>query len=257
MSLKFASLGSGSKGNGTLIATENHCVLVDCGFSATEASRRIERLGVNPEDIDAILVTHEHGDHISGVGVFSRRYKTPVHITAGTHAACRDTAFSNTHTLIPDQAFELGDLNIQPFPVPHDARDPCQFVFSQGQARLGLLTDVGSITAHIVDMLNGCDALMLECNHDPDMLQAGPYPPSLCRRVGGDYGHLANGQAEQLLQRLETSRLTRLIGMHLSEKNNRPDLALQALQQGMGCVDSWISVACQEQGFEWCEVELR
>ncbi len=253
--LKFASLGSGSKGNGTLIATDSHCILVDCGFSATEASRRIQRLGVDPQDIDAIFVTHEHGDHINGVGVFSRRFKTPVYITAGTHAVCRDTDFTETHRLIPDCPVQLGELTIQPFPVPHDARDPCQFVFGSGRAKLGLLTDVGSITSHIVDMLDGCDALMLECNHDPQMLQAGPYPPSLCRRVGGDYGHLANAQARGLLQRLDTARLNRLIGMHLSEKNNRPELALQALQEGVESDGEWVSIACQENGFDWCQVE--
>ncbi len=228
--------------------------MIDCGFSAVEATKRVRRLGIEPADIDALLVTHEHGDHVNGVGVFSRRYDLPVYITAGTKAACRDDGFYRSFPIYPDSPMVIGDIHIHPFPVPHDARDPCQFVFTKDKAKLGLLTDVGSLTSHIVKMLDGCDALMLECNYDPTMLENGPYPQALCRRVGGDFGHLANAQAQSLLYRLDTSKLKRLVGMHLSAKNNLPELALRALQEGVGSREDWVSIACQEEGFGWCDV---
>lgn len=253
--LRFASLGSGSKGNATVVQCGETVVLIDCGFSAKEAVRRLERLGLAAEQITAVLVTHEHGDHVGGVGRLSRRFNLPVYLTSGTLSACKDKDFSATRTISPHQYFSLGPLDIQPFPVPHDARDPCQFVFSHNEQKLGLLTDAGSLTPHIVERLSGCDALMLECNYDPEMLENGPYPPSLCRRIDGRFGHLANHQSEELLNRLDTSRLRFLQGMHVSEKNNQHELALKALHTGMDADHDWIAVACQEQGFNWLELD--
>lgn len=252
--MRFASLGSGSKGNATLIEGDDTLVLVDCGFSAKEASRRLERLGIDPHQITAVLVTHEHGDHINGVARLSRRYDLPVYLTGGTLMATKDRDFFATRTISPHTAFTLGSLSIQPFPVPHDARDPCQFVFSHRGARLGLLTDVGSLTPHLIDCLNGVHGLLLECNYDPQMLRDGPYPASLQQRIHGRYGHLANSQAETLLKRLDTTELRLLRGMHISEKNNLASLAMNALCEGMGHSENWIDVACQEDGFAWQEL---
>lgn len=229
-------------------------VLIDCGFSAKEAAKRLERLGIDPHELTAVLVTHEHGDHVNGVGRLSRRYDLPVYLTSGTLSACKDSDFSACRTISPHQGFTLGKLDIQPFPVPHDARDPCQFVFSQGNTKLGLLTDVGSLTPHIVEVLAGCDALMLECNYDPDMLSNGPYPPSLQRRIDGRFGHLANHQASDLLQRLDVGNLRFLRGMHVSEKNNCPELAYKALCSGIDDDPEWVSVACQDEGFDWVDL---
>jgi phosphoribosyl 1,2-cyclic phosphodiesterase len=252
--LRFASLGSGSKGNATLIQSGETLVLVDCGFSIIELKHRMLRLGCEPSDINTILVTHEHSDHIQGVAPLSRRYKIPVWMTRGTWVACRDKDFHREQYISSHAPFRIAnDFYVHPFPVPHDAREPSQFSFDCGDRKLGLLTDVGCATPHLLAALGGCDALMLECNYDPDMLRNGPYPPSLQRRVNGRYGHLSNKQAQALLGELDTSRLSCLIGMHVSEKNNDPKLVMAALLAGMGAKRDIcrISVADQKNGFEW------
>lgn len=252
--LRFASLGSGSKGNGTLIESGKTRVLLDCGFTLGETERRLHRLGCPPQSLTAILVTHEHGDHAAGVGRLSRRYHLPVWLTVGTCHAMRDTQFSRTHYVNVHQEMEINDLHITPFPVPHDAREPCQFVFSNGSHRLGVLTDVGSHTPLIIQMLQKLDALMLECNYDAAMLANGPYPPSLKARVAGRYGHLDNKQSTHLLEQIDLSGLQHLVGMHLSENNNLPQYAHQALCDGAGCEREWIQLANQSDGIDWLEV---
>jgi len=252
--VRFASLGSGSRGNALLVEHASTRVLLDCGFSVRETEQRLARLGRCGEDLSAIVVTHEHGDHINGVGALARKYGLAVWATAGTLAVDRLGALSKVHGFSSHQAFVLGDLQVQPFPVPHDAREPCQFVFSDGQRRLGVLTDVGCATAHIAERLDGCDALVLECNHEKTLLDNGNYPPSLKRRVGGDQGHLSNAQAEDLLRRLETGVLKQIVAAHLSEKHNTPELARAALSAALGCEDDWIAVATQDEGLDWREV---
>ncbi|RMG50162.1 MAG: MBL fold metallo-hydrolase [Gammaproteobacteria bacterium] len=249
--MRFASLGSGSKGNALIVEAGGVRVLVDCGFTAREAERRMQRLGIDPQTLDAILVTHEHGDHVRGVPVLSRRFRLPVWMTAGTRRNCRDNDLHDVQIIHGHAEWRLGDLRIRPFTVPHDAAEPVQFVFDDGRHRLGLLTDLGSITGHVLEMLDGVDGLLLECNHDPEMLASGPYPPALQARVGGNWGHLANAQARELLQRLDLARLQRLVGMHLSEQNNRPELAEEALQTGAQGSEAEIMLACQEGGFGW------
>lgn len=252
--LRFASLGSGSKGNGTLIESGKTRVLLDCGFSLGETERRLQRLGCPPQSLTAILVTHEHGDHAAGVGRLSRRYNLPVWLTVGTRHAMRDTDFAQTCYINVHQSLAIQDLQIAPFPVPHDAREPCQFVFSNGQHRLGVLTDVGSQTPLILQMLQRLDALMLECNYDAAMLANGPYPSSLKERVAGRYGHLDNKQSTQLLEQLDLGSLQHLVGMHLSENNNLPEYAHHALCSGAGCEQGWIQLANQSDGIGWLEV---
>lgn len=252
--LRFASLGSGSKGNGTLIESGGTRILLDCGFNLGETERRLHRLGCDPRSITAILVTHEHGDHAGGVGRFSRRYSVPVWLTVGTRHAMRDIRFAQTHYVNVHQTLEIDDFQISPFPVPHDAREPCQFIFSNGNHRLGILTDVGSYTPLIVDMLQGLDALMLECNYDANMLANGPYPLALKARVGGRYGHLDNKQSTHLLQQIDLGALQHLVGMHLSENNNLPQYAHHALCVGVGCEDGWVQLANQDDGIDWLEL---
>ncbi len=249
--MRFASLGSGSRGNATLVESGSTCVMVDCGFSCAEVEKRLARLKRTPADIDAILVTHEHTDHIGGVGRLARKYGIPVWATAGTLSAGQggDIAYPNTFNC--HRPFVIGALEVRPFPVPHDAREPCQFVFGDGRARLGMLTDIGSLTPHVVRSLDAVDALILEFNHDTGMLADGPYPPRLKQRVGGDFGHLNNAQAAGLLQRLDRSRLRRLVAAHLSEKNNHPDRVRDVLDDTLAGDACEVVIACQEQGFDW------
>nr|CAA6802476.1 MAG: Metal-dependent hydrolases of the beta-lactamase superfamily I [uncultured Thiotrichaceae bacterium] len=252
--LRFSSLGSGSKGNATLIECGKTRVLVDCGFSTAETERRLHRLDCPPDSLSAILVTHEHGDHANGVGRLSRKHKVPVWLTVGTYNVVKDNKFSDTNFININNPFELADLQISPYPVPHDAREPCQFVFSDGDKRLGLLTDTGSITPYIVSLLQKLDGLLLECNYDARMLAVGPYPPKLKTRVGSNYGHLDNQQATDLLKRIELGGLQHLVGMHLSEKNNLPEHAQYALGDGLGCTPDEVTLATQDGGFDWREL---
>ena len=249
--MRFASLGSGSRGNATLIESGSTRVMVDCGFSCRETERRMARLGCSAAQLAAILVTHEHGDHIRGVCALARQYALPVWLSAGTQLMLRDETLPEFHRFDGQACIRLGDLEIQPFTVPHDAREPCQFVFADGTHRFGLLTDTGRITAHITDCLDGCDALMLECNHDAAMLAAGSYSASLKARVGGPLGHLSNAQAAGLLESIDSSRLQHVVAAHLSEKNNHPELARAALASALGCASEWIGVAGQETGLAW------
>ncbi len=249
--MRFASLGSGSRGNATLVEQGKTCVLVDCGFTLTELERRLARLKKSADDLTAILVTHEHADHVSGVGLLARKYALPVWMTPGTWSAPRFGALPKLQFFSSHDSFALDELEIHPFPVPHDAREPSQFVFSNGTQRLGLLTDTGCCTPYIEQMLSACDALLIECNHDSAMLAGGSYSPALKQRVGGTLGHLSNAQAAQLLTRLDRSRLQHLIAMHLSEKNNAPALARLALCTALDCEPDWIGIADQQNGLAW------
>ncbi|WP_084155935.1 MBL fold metallo-hydrolase [Halomonas halocynthiae] len=251
--LFFASLGSGSQGNATLVSDGITRVLVDCGFTLKETEQRLARLGVSACQLDAILVTHEHGDHIGGVGPLARRYKLPVYLTPGTWRAGKlgRIAPQQLFWITPQQRFALVSLTIDPITVPHDAREPVQFCFSTDACRLGLLTDLGHASAHVISAFRGCDALLLECNHDTQLLQEGPYPASLKRRVGGRWGHLANRQAAQLLQQLGLDRLQHIVCSHLSEQNNRPELVLESLCPLLDGDESRLTIATQHHGKDW------
>lgn len=251
--MRFASLGSGSEGNGLLVESGTTRVLVDCGFRVAETVRRLERLGLAPEDLAAVLVTHEHDDHAGGVSAFVRRYELPVYLTYGTFVAMGASASRIPRVSLIDShsPFAIGDLEVHPYPVPHDAREPSQFVFSDGERRLGLLTDTGDTTPHIQRMLSGIEALVLECNHELELLMAGPYPPSLKARITGRYGHLDNATAARIVAGVDCSRLQHFIAAHLSAQNNTPELARSAIAGALNCENAWIGVATQEDGFAW------
>ena len=253
--MRFASLGSGSRGNATLISKGTTCLLVDCGFSAREIEKRLKKFDLLPSQITAILVTHEHGDHINGVRVLARKYRIPVWATVGTAASLADDVQDLVHTIQYHFAFKLGEaedaITVTPFPVPHDAREPSQFIFEDGEYRLGLLTDTGMITPIIEQALTACDALLLEANHDIEMLENSEYHAALKQRVGGQYGHLNNRQTARLLEKIDTSKLQHLVIMHVSEQNNTAELALDACVQAMGCDPEFISIAAQGDGFDW------
>jgi phosphoribosyl 1,2-cyclic phosphodiesterase len=251
--MRFASLGSGSRGNSLVVEAGGTKVLLDCGFAARTTAEKLCRLGVSPDSLSGVLVTHEHSDHIAGVFRFARRYELPVFLTHGTHAAAPrgklplpECRLIDSHT-----PFAIGDLEIHPFPVPHDAREPVQYTFSNGVHRLGVLTDTGAITPHIVEVLRKCAALVLECNHDAALLAASDYPEMLKRRISGPYGHLENTEAASLLRQVDTSQLQHLVAAHLSQQNNRQELAVAVLALALNCTEDWIGVASQDDGFGW------
>ncbi len=250
---RFASLGSGSRGNSTLLEWGEGTLLIDCGFSVKEAQQRLERFEKTPQDLTAILVTHEHSDHIKGVAALARRYDLPVYMTPGTYHS-RDLGELPDLRLIEAYApFELNGLRVNPVAVPHDAREPSQYVFEYSGLRLGILTDLGSITPHVEACYQDLDAMILEANHDPIMLASGSYPPSLKQRVGGQWGHLSNQQAAGFLQRLNCERLQHLVVAHISQQNNSLELA-QATLAPVTAEVKQVTYACQNQGFEWLSV---
>lgn len=254
--MRFASLGSGSQGNCLVVDAGGTKLLLDCGFSARATVERLARLAVAAEEIAGVLLTHEHSDHVAGAFRFASRFAIPVYLTRGTQiAVLRGKAPMPECRLIDSHApLAIGSLEVHPFPVPHDAREPVQYVFSNGAHRLGVLTDSGSVTQHIVDMLQGCDALVLECNHDQDLLAASDYPPMLKRRISGSFGHLDNAQAAALLRRIDAHRLQHIVAAHLSEQNNRPEIARRSLAAVLNCGDDWIGVADQQHGCDWREL---
>jgi len=255
MGVRFGSIASGSAGNALLVEVGKTRVMVDCGLGLGLTRERIAQRGWEPESIAAILVTHEHGDHISGVGKFARKHGTKVIASYGTLSFLGDTLSADQYIEIDgNQAFGVDDIWVEPYCVPHDAREPLQYVLGDGNARLGILTDVGRSTPHIESTLSHCDALVLECNHDEDMLLGGPYQYALKQRVIGPFGHLSNASAASLLAKLDRSQLKHLIAAHLSHQNNTQDLARTALANVMDCDPDWIGVATQEEGFEWREI---
>lgn len=253
MSLRFASLGSGSGGNGTVVSDGHTHILIDCGFSMREAQRRIARLGLCLSALAAVLVTHEHSDHLKGVAIIARKHRLPLYMTPGTFAGRDHGAIPDLRLIHNFQPFSVGAIDVQPVSVPHDAREPTQFVFRCQQWQLGLLTDLGSVTPQITAAYAGCHALLIEANHDPEMLSRGPYPDFLKRRVGGPYGHLSNHQAIGFLQDLDTGSLQHLVLAHLSRKNNSVDLVKEALLRVKKPLGQ-IHYACQDQGLGWLAV---
>ena len=253
--MRFASIGSGSAGNCLEVEQANTRLLFDCGFAPSEVVKRLQKFDLMPEQISGILVTHEHDDHAKGAFKFAAKYKVPVWLSHGSLKMCeRYISNSSEVTLnIIDShtQFSIQDIQINPYPVPHDAREPTQFTFTDGKHKIGVLTDAGASTSHIEHMLNGCDALVLECNHDLTMLENGPYAWPLKKRVGSRLGHLDNQTAAALLVRLDSSKLKHIIAAHLSAKNNTQQLAKQALSQALNCEHNWVGVAEQAEGFAW------
>lgn len=254
--MRFASLGSGSEGNALVVEAGSGAtttrVLLDCGFSAREAERRLLRAGLAADALDAILITHEHSDHIGSALTLARRWSIPLHMSWGTaRAVGADDAGVDLRVLWGDETVAIGELGVLPYTVPHDAREPLQFVFTDGASRLGVLTDVGEATPHIGAVLGGCDALVLECNHDREMLATSRYPASLKARIGGSHGHLSNDAAGGILAALDRSRLRYLVAAHLSRENNTPELAKAAIAGILGNAITEIGVASQDEGFDW------
>ncbi len=257
--LRFRNLGSGSSGNATVVEARGsvhvHRLLVDCGLGIRQLDQRLGRAGLDAADIDAIFITHEHSDHIGCARAFSQRHRIPVWMSHGTHAGAREQDFGDLLHLARDGTpIDLGELQIRPFTVPHDAREPLQIRCTDGDRSLGILTDLGHATDHVLTQLAQCHALLLECNHDTDMLTHGVYPPFLKKRVGGDHGHLSNDASGAIARALQHAGLGTVIAAHLSHQNNRPELAQFALAEALGCRPSDIGVADQVLGSDWQSV---
>lgn len=256
--LRFRSLASGSSGNATLIEGSDGLhrtrVLVDCGLGLRQLIARLAAEGLCPADLDGIFITHEHGDHIGCAPMLVARYGVPLWTSAGTAQYAAFAGLESALNLVRDgQVFAIGGLQIHPFTVPHDAREPLQLRCTDGDRVLGLMTDIGHVTGHALAALAGCHALVLESNHDAELLAQSRYPDFLKRRVGGQHGHLSNVQAAAALGALHHDRLNTVVAAHLSERNNRPELVSRAFAAVLGCGEADVLLA-ERHGRGWLDV---
>ncbi len=229
MALHFCTLGSGSKGNSYLIKSEKNTVLVDAGLSARSIANYLTEFGISPNEIDGILVTHEHSDHIGGINVLSKKYSVPVYANEKTMMQvmrkCTDIDSKNVRIFNTGEDFFIGEMNVCPFKTPHDSIDSCGFSIYCKQNKITVATDLGHMTKTVVEACKGSDLLVLESNHDIDMLTNGPYSQYLKQRVQGPKGHLSNNACADTAAYLLDYGLKQLILAHLSEENNTPELA--------------------------------
>lgn len=265
--MRFCSLGSGSAGNATLIEASQGItrttLLVDCGFSQRELALRLQRAGSDIGQISAIFITHEHGDHVGCALSLAQRHRLPLWMSRGSWRAVQHQPAaaaldrSLLHFAADGETLDLGDMRIHPFAVPHDAAEPLQLCCEDGRHRLGLLTDLGSSSPGVLAQLRGCDALLLEFNHDETLLREGPYPPSLKRRILGSHGHLSNAAAAELLLQCLHPGLQHVVAAHLSERNNRTELVAQLLEQSLPAPREQGRIADQAQGTDWLSLHGR
>jgi phosphoribosyl 1,2-cyclic phosphodiesterase len=253
LTLRFCALASGSRGNALLVEHGETLIMIDCGLSSRMLGERLEAAGRSIEDIDALLITHEHGDHCRGLGPLTRRRDIPVWTTPGTARSI--DSIDAYESIRCDRGLRIGSIDVQPFPVPHDAREPCQFVFSAGRARLGLLTDTGHATPVIHGALDACHALAIEFNHDVGMLENGSYPEAVKARVGSKFGHLNNEQAVDLVAAVAHPGLQWVMGLHLSERNNSPERVRASAARVFGQSGTELRLATQNEASAWLEVD--
>ena len=260
MTLRFKSLGSGSAGNGTLVQSQGangrtQNLLVDCGFGQSHLKRRLALAGLDTSDVSGIFVTHEHGDHVGCAVALALKESIPLWMSEGSYRAIGTPHLGNLlHLTHDNDVIEREDLQILPFTVPHDAREPLQLRCTDGLHTLGILTDLGHITPHVEQALHHCNALLLECNHDAQLLAASNYPAMLKRRISGRLGHLENRLAGAFARTIHHDQLHVVVAAHLSERNNQPQLAAQCLADGLGCQPEDIVVANAAEGSPWLSV---
>jgi phosphoribosyl 1,2-cyclic phosphodiesterase len=257
--LRFRSLGSGSTGNAALVEAisggRTSRLLIDCGFGLKQLDLRLAHAGLAASDIDAVFVTHEHGDHIGCAHSLSRRNRIPVWMSEGTWLATGGRDFEGLLNLARDDAeFAVGDICVQPFTVPHDAREPLQLRCTDGNRTLGVLTDLGHATAHVLARLSGVHALLLEFNHDSELLANSAYPPFLKHRVGGNYGHLSNTAAAEIARAVLHDGLRHVVAAHLSEQNNRPEIVRRLMAEAIGGDEAEMLTATASEGSPWLDV---
>ena len=228
----FCSLVSGSSGNASIIKNKNTTILIDCGLSGKKLVSVLKDIGIDANEIDAMLITHEHSDHIAGAGVVSRRFDIPIYATQGTHQNMKigpiqdkNIKIINNHT-----AFEIGDITVNPFPVSHDAKDPVGYCFLCNKKKYSIATDTGIMTEEIFSSIKGSDAIILEANHDVEMLMHGEYPYQLKRRILGKYGHMSNDITAKTAVQLLENNTKHIMLSHLSDKNNNPEIASKTVE---------------------------
>ncbi|MGL4667009.1 MAG: MBL fold metallo-hydrolase [Saezia sp.] len=260
MAMRFKSLGSGSTGNALVVekrAQDGRMtrVLIDCGFSQKELVLRLAQAGLMPEDISAIFITHEHTDHIGCAPGFAKRWNIPLWMSEGTALTIKGGYdIVNTHFANDGRAFDVGCLRLTPFTVPHDAREPLQIKIDDGRKKLGIVTDLGTVTDYVLKNIYRCDALVLESNHDPKMLLNSNYPASVKKRVASDYGHLSNEMAVDLLREVKHESLQHVVLAHLSQQNNLREIVAQQFSTVLGCVPEEVCIADADKGTDWLVV---
>ncbi|WP_399680587.1 MBL fold metallo-hydrolase [Xenophilus sp.] len=258
--LRFRSLGSGSTGNALLVEARSGArtsrLLIDCGFNLRQLEARLARESLAPSQLDAVFITHEHSDHIGCAHLLSQRHGVAVWMSEGTWLATGAPDYAGRlHFARDGQPIDVGGaLELMPFTVPHDAREPLQLRCSDGARTLGVLTDLGHASPYVMTRLADLNALVLECNHDPDLLARSSYPPFLKRRVGGNFGHLSNGAAAAIAQAVHHAGLKHLLAAHLSEQNNRPEIVRHALAEALGAREEEMLTADAAGGSPWLDV---
>lgn len=246
--LAFCMLASGSSGNAVFISDAHTAVLVDAGLSGIEIERRLAAIGVDPKSLDALVVSHEHTDHVRGVGILCRRHRLPLYISRQTQRAALPQigAIGESRYFACGEPFSINTIAIHPFTLSHDAQEPSGFTFRSGDVKAGLATDLGVATAVVREHLRGCRALILEANHDPDMLINGSYPWPVKQRIKGRSGHLSNDQSRQLLAELDHKELVHVVLAHLSRENNTPERALATVGNALQYSKASLCVAAQD-----------
>ena len=264
--MRFRNIASGSSGNCTYIGDENTHLLIDAGISGKRIEAGLNDLELTTPDLEGILITHEHSDHIGGLGVIARRYGLPIYATEGTIEAIKNAPRSVIpdhlfHVIEADREFRLGDLNIRPIAISHDAAEPVAYRIENGRSRAAVATDLGTYDDYIMESLSECDILMLEANHDVHMLEVGPYPYRLKRRILGDKGHLSNDRCGRLLTSLISDRLKYVVLGHLSQENNLAELAYETVRMEVtmsDCDAHWgdfpVCIASRHTGTECFEI---
>ncbi|MDF1764046.1 MAG: MBL fold metallo-hydrolase [Oleibacter sp.] len=253
--MRYISLGSGSRGNATLVEYKGQHILVDCGFSRKVFVQRMMAANVDPVSLRAVFVTHEHGDHAKGVVKVCESLDIPFYTSFGTAKRMGWLHHPLWQCISADQVTHVSGLNIRAVVVPHDAHEPLQFVIHNDVGhKLGILSDLGSLTPYVIDAYQGCHALQVEANHDPDMLRNGPYPPSLVTRVAGDFGHLSNGQCADFIQRVRWPGLRLVTAGHISEKNNDRNLVSQVLAKVLECEPHQVDMLVQDEISPWYQI---
>lgn len=256
--ITLCMLSSGSKGNSIYISDGATSVLVDAGLSGIEIERRMRSKGLSPEDLDAIVVSHEHADHIHGVGVLSRRFAVPVYISRKTYKAASPFLgkIEEFRTFECGLSFMIDNISFHPFSVSHDAEDTSGFTVSKNSTKIGIATDLGIATAMVKEHLKKCSVLILEANHDPDMLANGPYPWPLKQRIKSRTGHLSNEESKALLQEIQHGNLEHVILSHISETNNTPERAMRVVGQAITCCGARLDTASQYQAGDLIPVSI-
>ncbi|MBW1889014.1 MAG: MBL fold metallo-hydrolase [Deltaproteobacteria bacterium] len=255
--LSVCMLASGSKGNAVYISDGGTTLLIDAGLSGVEIERRLQAHSLDPRNIDAMIVSHEHADHIRGVGILSRRFNIPVYISkkTGREASTTIGNIGDMRTFSCGHSFSINSLEVHPFSTTHDAEDPAGFTISRNGQKIGIATDLGIATAMVKQNLKGCNLLILEANHDPEMLMNGPYPWPLKQRIKGRTGHLSNQASGELLSELKHDKLQHVILAHLSETNNTPAKALREVGPALEGCQARIHVATQDLCGELLDLE--